>query len=143
LSISCKDAENNSEQLVRCKLIDLSPNILCGLGHWFSDPSIITCITGLKELYYEILFLYSSNRKFMNLRCLVILSFKDESFDKYALNILNKGNPFKKKVSWSCKNIDIRYSSNDKRKVIYLYFIVIDIVFYFIVNNICSVVTFS
>jgi len=64
-------------ETVFCKLIDISPTILCGQANCFCDPTIITCITGSKELYYEILFLYLTNYKLRNLRCLVILS-KDE-----------------------------------------------------------------
>jgi len=44
-----------------------------------SSPTIITCVTGLDNLYYELLFLYSTNIKLKCLKTIVILS-KDKRY---------------------------------------------------------------
>lgn len=83
LTVSNKD----NDKLVRLKMVDVNPIVLCGRGMSLGqDPTIILCITGLKALYYEILFLYLTNDHLNNLRCFVILS-KDERY--YKLFIVN------------------------------------------------------
>ena len=77
IQIQSDDTDNKTKRKVLCKLIDVNPTVLCGQGNWFIDPTIIMCITGLRDLYYEILYLYLTNYKLKKLRCLVILSKED------------------------------------------------------------------
>ena len=59
---------------------------LCGLLG-IEEPTIITCVTGLDNLYYELLFLYSTNIKLKYLKTIVILS-KDQRYDILKLFML-------------------------------------------------------
>jgi len=75
IQLKIKLCEFQKTEKVECKIIDVNPSVLCGQGNWLGDdPTIIICITGLKDLYYEILYLFSTNYKLKKLRCFVILS---------------------------------------------------------------------
>jgi hypothetical protein len=69
---------SDGKHSVRFRLTDICLTALCGLIG-IDEPTIITCITGLESLYYELLFLYSTNMRLRYLRTIVILS-KDQRY---------------------------------------------------------------